>query len=258
MKINEDSRRIVLDALRGNGRISVRDVTDLIGVSEATARRLFVKLERDGQVVRTFGGIQLLEAGGPLYSFSYSARRMIKEKNAIGEAAAREVSSDDRIFLDSGTTVLAMARALARRIEGGELKGVRVVTNSLILADQLSGICKLVFVGGEIRAERKDACGVLAEELLKKLHVKKAFLGCDACDYQSGLMTTDERTARMNEIIIGNASLVYILADAHKIGETSFVSYGSLDQVDAFIVDAMIGDDQRKSLEALVPRLIIA
>jgi len=258
MKVTKETSRVVLDALQVHGKLSVQEVTTLIDVSEATARRLFVKLEDRGLVVRTFGGIRPVDSNSSHYSFKDSSRHMIKEKNAIGEEAAREVADDDQVFLDSGTTVLAMARTLARRIKAGEIRGLRVVTNSLIIAEQLSELCKVIFVGGEIRAERRDACGFLADELMKKLHVKKAFLGCDACSFENGLMTTDERTARMNQIVMNNAASIYILADAQKIGAVSFVSYGTLEKVHAFVVDDSIDDEKRSRLATLVPRLLIA
>lgn len=258
MKVTKETCQVILDALQIHGKLNVQEVTELIDVSEATARRLFIKLEDKGFVVRTFGGIRPVELNSAHYSFRDSSRRMIKEKNAIGEEACREVSDDDQIFLDSGTTVLAMSRTLALRIKAGEIRGLRVVTNSLIIAEQLAELCKVIFVGGEIRAERRDACGFLADELMKKLHVQKAFLGCDACSFENGLMTTDERTARMNQIVMNNAAQSYILADAQKIGAVSFVSYGTFEKVHAFIVDNSLDEDKRTRLASLVPRLIIA
>lgn len=258
MKLTKETNQLVLDALEIHGKLNVQDVTNLIGVSEATARRLFAKLEDQGLVVRTFGGIRLLESDATLYSFNDSSRRMVREKNAIGEVAAMEVEDNDQIFLDSGTTVLAFSRALAKRMHADDIRGVRVVTNSLIVADQLSELCKVIFVGGEIRPERRDACGFLAEELMAKFHLKKAFLGCDALSFENGFMTTDERTARMNEIIIKNAARIYVLADARKIGTVSFVSYGSLDKAHALIVDDSITGAQQSKLNACLSRVLVA
>lgn len=258
MKINKDSRQVVLQALQEKGKLNVLEVASLIGVSEATARRLFVKLEDEGQAIRTFGGIQPRRPEGTGYSFNASATRRTREKTAIGMRAALEVKSEDYIFLDSGTTVLAMAQALARRCEEERLENVKILTNSLILTDVLTPYCKVVLIGGEIRPERRDACGFLAEEMLKRLHIKKAFLGCDAINLEQGLMTTDERTARMNEIVIHNAACVYILADASKFGETSFISYGALDLVDACIVDSGLGPEIAERMAARLKKLIIA
>lgn len=257
MKLTRETRQIVLDALAERTKLNVLEVSKLIDVSEATTRRLFVQLEKEGLVIRTFGGIQLRRQAGQSYSFSASSFLHTREKLAIGARASLEVVSGDQIFLDSGTTVLAMAQALARRMESKELEDIRILTNSLILTDLLTPSCKVVLIGGEIRTERRDTCGFIAEEMLKRLHVRKAFLGCDALHFVSGLMTTDERTARMNEIIIANASRVYILADSSKIGETSFVSYGTLDRVHVCIVDPGLKPESRERLSSRIGELIL-
>ncbi|MEI6385940.1 MAG: DeoR/GlpR family DNA-binding transcription regulator [Spirochaetota bacterium] len=257
MKINKDSKRVVLQALEERGKLNVLEVAGMIGVSEATARRLFVRLEDEGLVIRTFGGVQPRRSENSGYSFSNSASTRTREKTVIGVRAALEVLPGDHVFLDSGTTVLAMAQALARRFEEEQIENVKVLTNSLILTDILTPFCKVVLVGGEIRPERRDACGFLAEEMLKRLHVKKAFLGCDALNLDRGLMTTDERTARMNEIVIHNAASVYIIADASKIGETSFISYGGLERVDTCITDSGISPELSELLTARIRRLLV-
>ena len=258
VKLTKETRQIVLNSLEEHTKLNVIEVSKLIDVSEATTRRLFVQLEKEGLVIRTFGGIQLRRSSGASYSFNLSSSLHTREKIAIGNRAILEVSAGDQIFLDSGTTVLAMAQCLARRMESERIEDVRILTNSLILTDLLTPYCKVVLIGGEIRPERRDTCGFVAEEMLKRLHVKKAFLGCDALHFTSGFMTTDERTARMNEIIIANASKVYILADSSKIGETSFVSYSTFDRIDACIVDSALNAEQREKLSAKVGQLIIA
>lgn len=258
MKLTKETKQLVLDALEVRTKLNVPEVTKLVDVSEATARRLFVQLEKEGLVIRTFGGIQLRRSAGASYSFTASASRHTTEKLAIGNRAVQEIASGDHLFLDSGTTVQAMALALARRLEQGGLEDIRVLSNSLILTDMLSPFCKVVLIGGEVRSERRDTCGFVAEEMLKRLHVKKAFLGCDALHFGSGYMTTDERTARMNEIIISNASRVFILADSSKVGEASFVSYGPLECADACIIDSGLDRERADRLSARVGRLIIA
>jgi DeoR/GlpR family transcriptional regulator of sugar metabolism len=258
MKLTTEARQVVQDALEAKTKLNVLEVTRLIDVSEATARRLFGQLEKEGRVIRTLGGIQLNRPEGASYSFVKSASLHTREKRVIGNRAAKEVVSGDHLYLDSGTTVQAFARALARRIEQEQLEDVRVVSNSLILTDILTPFCKVVLIGGEVRPERRDTCGFIAEEVVKRLHVNKAFLGCDALHFQSGFMTTDERTARMNELIIANASQVLILMDSSKIDKTSFVSYGPLEIADVCIVDTGLTGELADKLAPLIGRLILA
>ena len=40
-------------------------------------------------------------------------------------------------------------------------------------------------------------------------------------------MTTDERTARMNEIVLSDSDTAYILADSSKFDKSSFISYAT-------------------------------
>jgi DeoR/GlpR family transcriptional regulator of sugar metabolism len=258
MKLTRQTKQVVLDALEARTKLNVLEVSKLIDVSEATVRRLFVQLEKEGLVIRTFGGIQLRRSTQASYSFATSAALHTREKLLIGSRAALEVASGDHIFMDSGTTVQAMAQALARRIEQESLEDIRVLSNSLTLTDILTPFCKVVMIGGEVRPERRDTCGFIAEEMLKRLHVRKAFLGCDALHFTSGFMTTDERTARLNEIIITNATQVLILMDSSKVGGASFVSYGSLDCAHTCIVDPGLTAEQAERLSARVKRLIIA
>ncbi|MDX9956850.1 MAG: DeoR/GlpR family DNA-binding transcription regulator [Clostridia bacterium] len=258
MKISKEIRDLVLKELGEHRKLSVTEVAELIDVSDATVRRLFVRLEEEGLAIRVFGGIQTPRTEKAAYSFTASAILRTKEKVAIGNLAALEVSSNDQIFLDSGTTVLEMAKALVRRHEMHQLENIKVLTNSLVLAEVLMPYCKVVLIGGDLRMERKDVCGFIAEETLKRFHVRKAFLGCDALHFERGLMTTDEQTARMNEIIIQNTSTIYILTDASKIGNTSFVSYGLLENVDTCIVDNGISLQDREILTTKAKRLLIA
>ena len=83
----------------------------------------------------------------------------------------------------------------------------------------------MILLGGEVRLSRLDVCGSVAEEVLKKFHITKAFLGADTISMKKGFMTTDERTAQMNEIVIADADTSYVLVDSSKFDKSSFMSY---------------------------------
>ncbi|GAK56094.1 hypothetical protein U27_03056 [Candidatus Vecturithrix granuli] len=227
----------LLEMLQTNERVDVKTVTAALDISEATARRLFAKLEQEGEVIRTLGGVKLAPQLGHDYSFRVSISHRSREKTQIGTAAAELVNSNERIFLDSGTTVLKLAEALAVKIHTGAIENLVVVTNSVTLIEILAKSCKVILIGGEIRAERRDVCGTIAEKTLLMFHVDKAFLGADAISLTSGLMTTDERTSKMSEIIIERADKTYILADSEKFHKTSFVTYAPVCAATTILTD---------------------
>lgn len=242
----------LLEMLSEKKRLDIRTVVEALSISEATARRLFTDLEKSGKLIRTHGGIQAAPEIAPDYSFRRSSVLHTPEKNAIGAAAARHVNSGDRIYLDSGTTVLKMADALASRIRHGEVSGISIVTNSLSCMDNLSELTEVILTGGIIRPERRDICGPLAEKNLSLYHFDKAFLGADAISANGDLLTTDDRTAIMNEMVIRNSGTIFILADSSKFGSKAFVTYSNLKKIKAIVIsDENISRKNRSELCAV-------
>jgi DeoR family transcriptional regulator of aga operon len=243
--VNKHELRTVrlLEILQSRKRVDVQTVAKSLSISEATTRRFFSQLEEQGKVIRVHGGVQLAPQLGYDYSFRVSAAHRQREKALIGGKAAELVQSGERLFLDSGTTVLRLAEALALRLQMGALKGLVVLTNSVTHLETLARWCKVILIGGEIRVERLDVCGSLAETNLQMFHVNKAFLGADAVSLKSGFMTTDERTSKMNQIVVERADHVYVLVDSGKFDRSSFVQYATFRQVEAVYTDGGIGRD---------------
>ncbi len=240
--MNKYERRTIklLEMLQLNKRLDVKTVANSLSISEATARRFFSQLEDEGKVIRVHGGVQLAQALGYDYSFRVQAAHRQEQKALIGAQAAELVADEDRIFLDSGTTVLKLAEALSLKVQTGELKDIVVLTNSISHVETVARWCKVILVGGEIRAERLDVCGSVAEKTLMLFHLDKAFFGADAISATGGCMTTDERTSTINEIAVERAKKSYVLADSSKFNKTSFIRYASIEEIDTIFTDSGI------------------
>jgi len=123
---------------------------------------------------------------------------------------------------------------------------VIVLTNSFTHIDTLASWCKVILIGGEVRVERRDVCGSLAEKIIEMFHVGKAFFGADAVSIDAGFTTTDERTSRMQELIMQRADASYVLVDSEKFDRASFVSFAGLNEVDAVITDDELPAETRR------------
>jgi DeoR family fructose operon transcriptional repressor len=243
MKKTEIHTSRLMEMLQLNKRLGVKSAADALGVSVVTVRRLLARLEVNGKVIRTHGGARLSPHLGTDYSYYISSTHRSREKALIGQAAAELVVAGDRLFLDSGTTVLRLAEALSVRLQAGSLKNLVVLTNSLALVEALARWCKVILVGGEVRVERRDVWGPITEDTLRQFHVTKAFLGADAVHIRSGFIATDESTAKMNEIVLHNASRSFVLADSEKFGRDSFIRYAALNEVETIFTDSGIAPD---------------
>ena len=247
----------LLEMLQVHKRIDVKTIVSTFDISEATARRMCSELEEEGSAFRTHGGIQLAPPIGYDYSFRFSTLRQNMEKVQIGAAACDLVEDQDRIFLDSGTTVMKLAEALSFKIQAGKLRNLIVVTNGLNMVDTLASRCKVILIGGEIRVERRDVSGVVAEKNLYNFRLNKAFIGADGVDLKSGLTATDELTARIAEITIARSDQCYILADSEKFNRKAFVSYAPLKAVKNIITDSKLSPDILSQYQDAFPGLVL-
>ena len=240
----DDRKKQILEVLKKDIKISVSEASVLIGTSPATTRRFFSRLEGEGNAVRVHGGIQLVPEDRGTYSYVLSNTSRVMEKARIADRGKELVSSGDLLFLDSGTTILKLAEALVPRLERGELTDLVVVTNSLLNYERLAEFAKVIIVGGEIRLSRRDTFGQLAENALQSLHLHKSFFGADAIHPTKGLMTTDEWTNRMNNIVSNNTEEVYVLADSNKFGKSSLMTYAGLGDAQLIITDDGITEER--------------
>ena len=237
MKKNELREIKLLELLKNGKRLDIAFVVKTLDISEATARRMFSKLEEDKKLIRVHGGIQTAPEIYADYSFNVSVGKNLKEKTIIGSKAAQLVESGDRLFLDAGTTVIKMSEALAMRIQTGELKNITVITNSLSYVSNLASCCDVILIGGKIRPERRDVCGAIARQNLEKMHFDKAFFGVDAISPGGELMTTDADTAELNALFIRHSNQTYVLADSSKFNRTSLMSFASISDISLVITE---------------------
>ena len=241
----------LLNILRRTGHVTVSDAVDMLGVSEATVRRLFIQMEAEGLAIRNHGALRSLPSGS-VYSFEASAQVYSREKQNIGRMAAMFVEDGDIIYLDCGTTVFQMTLALSQRILAGEFRSLNIVTNSIVNVQALTPgpSCKLILVGGEYNSERRDFSGPLTERFIAPFHFNKCFLGCDGVNRRDGFSSKDANISSLNSCVMERADDVYVLCDSSKLDHSSMVSYAPLDRVAALVTNAEPGRELMSALQA--------
>lgn len=225
----EKNRDKILRALNDYGKLTIGEVVEMLGISEATARRLFGELERDNLLLRVHGGIRsLLQSSDAAYSFNRELQLHIKEKQLIGRCAANLIEDNDRVFLDSGTTTRSCGTALKERLEREAITNLWMITNSLAYTDILAKVCPVFLTGGLINADKMELYDANTLDTLRNYHFTKAFFGTDAITDNLELMTSDDDTNRLIKTVVANSAKVIILADSSKIGRKSFIISGVL------------------------------
>jgi len=185
--------------------------------------------------------------------FDAKAATAADEKLRIAGRAVELLAPDDTVYLDSGSTVLAVARLLHGWTR------LTVVTNSLPVAHELAGRGpRLIVIGGELRATSRALVGPLTRLLLEALHVDRALMGTFALSLEDGLTTTDPSEAFTKQLVMSRAREVILLADSHKMGTRSFVDAGGIGAIDILVTDTGIDERTARTLKRRGIRVIAA
>src|SRR5690625_854301 len=109
----QDERLVyIMEFLRKHKRISVEQICSLFQVSRDTARRDIVKLEKEKSIIRTRGGAILPAVHHVVENYSRRLKIVSEEKKIIGRKASSLIHPDDRIILDTSTTVQSCAEQI--------------------------------------------------------------------------------------------------------------------------------------------------
>jgi DeoR/GlpR family transcriptional regulator of sugar metabolism len=231
----EQRRRRVLDLVGQNGQATVADLAKLFSISAVTARGDLDALASMGTIVRSHGGaVRRLEAAQD-YPLRTKEALHRDEKCRIGRAAAELVRAGETIILDSGTTTVEIARHLKIL----KIQSVTVITNALNIASELTdtpGI-SLIMIGGLLRPVSCSFVGPQAESMMNELHADRLFLAVDGFDLQTGPSTPDVLEAQLNNMMMGSAREVTVVADFSKLGRRAISKIGPFERIHRLITD---------------------
>ena len=230
--------------LRERGILRVEELASELGVSAATVRRDLAALEAAGDLRRIHGGAVAPEGRDEEPLFDDKTSMAAPEKQRIAEAALRLIRPRDVVYLDGGSTVLALARLLTSQTQ------LTVVTNSLRVAQVFSnGGPRMIVTGGECRLLSQTFVGPLTRVVLEQMHLDIAFMGTIGVSEGAGMTTTDPAEAFTKEQAMARASRTVLLADSSKFGKTSFVRFGTIKALSAVISDKQMPSAERKALQ---------
>ncbi len=228
-------RALVLEHIRLKGAASIHELAAEIGASHSTIRRDLEDLEKKGYLERAHGGALLQRTSNATFEpeAAIAAEFSRAQKDAIGFAAAATLTPGEAVIFDSGSTVLAAARAVAARNIT-----LTVVTNDLGTGQVLASAerMRVVIPGGSIRPGSLTLTGEPGHEFLGTLNVDVAFIGIHAIS--DGYLTdTSLELAAMKRAMIAAGRRVVLLADATKFQEAAFCRVCEVAQIDEVITD---------------------
>ena len=230
----EERQAQVVEYVHKHKKATVHDLTALCEVSSATIRNDLRVLERRGLLMRTHGGAMV--ATKTRYEEALHERHThnLEQKQGIANAALSLIEDGDTIILDTGTTVLELARLLHQK------RNLTVVTNDIEIARVLLSANEdgtLILIGGVVRKQFRCVTGSLSSAMLCGLLVDKAFMATNNFDLEKGASTPDLDQADIKKMMISVASKRYLLCDHEKFGTQSFARFATASEFDVIVSD---------------------
>lgn len=207
---------MILEEVNKEQVVSLDKLVSLLSTSESTVRRDLDELEAENKLRRVHGGAESLHFLQSEESIQQKAIKNVQEKRAIANRAVEQIQEQDVIFIDAGTTNELLVNQLPNM-------AITVVTNSIHHAAKLvDRNFKTIIIGGLVKNATDASIGGVALNQIGQLNFDKAFIGMNGID-EDFFTTPDMEEGAVKRAILENAKQTFVLADASKLGHTSFV-----------------------------------
>lgn len=217
--LNQPRLDEIMRLLAQQQRVKASELAQSLYVSEETIRRDFKYLEEMGKLRRIHGGAILpqLNDEPPL---QVRSRMKPQAKASIASKAAGLISDCMVLFLDTGTSTLALAQTLSR------FSRLRIITNSLDIAQVVTHQSdnQVLVAPGDVRRNDNALIGPHTLAFASQFNYDIAFMGIGAIDLEQGLMDYHEPEAMLRRTLVKHSRQRVILADDGKFGHRIFVN----------------------------------
>ena len=149
-------------------------------------------------------------------------------------AAVRLVSAHQTIFIDAGTTNIAIARALPENQE------LTVVTNAPSVAEALSDhlSIKIVMLGGIVDRATGACLGGATLHAISQIHADLFFLGSCGVDASIGTTAFDPGEAEIKRAMAEHSSSLVVAATTDKLATAAPFRVTKPDAITHLVVES--------------------
>ena len=241
-----ERRNKIEEIILKNKSVLVPELAKMFDVTTETIRGDLEKLERQGVLVRTYGGATL--ACGSETEMPLSDRDVInfEGKQRIGRRAAAIIKDGETIFLDASTSSLHIARNIKNK------KSITVITNSERIISELASCenIRVISTGGLLTVKNMSYVGRIVESTIRQNYfANKVFFSCRGATLLRGLTESNEAEAEIKKAMIDCSESVIFLCDHTKIGKIGVPVISDFSRLDTVITDEKMTDDWRKCFQ---------
>lgn len=247
-------RQQINDYIQRKHEVFLSELKDLVpDVSEMTIRRDLEALEQEGSIIRIHGGAKSVKSINRLVEDVFSKRLSLntEKKREIGEKAAEMIKEHTSIYLDSGSTTMALAERLPNKRLLISTSGINIALELLRL-DQTT----LNLIGGEASRNSISVSGPQALACIERLNIDQAFIASTAFSVESGFSCGGVNDCELKRMVLKKAKQKILLMDSTKIGLSMPYTFAHADEIDVLVCDSAFPKEMREYFTSLGVKVV--
>lgn len=209
----KERHSLILQQLSTAGRVIATQLAEELNVTEDTVRRDLRDLAAAGLCQKVYGGAVRIPASPEAGNFIERTTRHLPCKSSLAAAASVLVKAGSVVFLDAGSSNLAMADALPKI-------PLTVITNAPMIAARLLDHphLELILIGGRVKQGIGASVGATALREIENMHPDLYFVGACGVDLDAGVTAIDFEEAEFKRRVAALSRATAVLSTAGKLG----------------------------------------
>ena len=235
----------ILEYLKHHHCVSVAELSQIFYISQTSIRRDLDKLEGLGLIRKTYGGAVLVQGNNEVISLEARSKIGKEAKSVIAKRAITLLHDNDVIFMDSSSTVLAMAPYL------GQVGHVSVITNGLMLASALAEYpnCNLYVLGGYVTPHTHSMHSSTAFRMVDEVHADYLFFSPKAVDNDGNIYCADADEANIRRHMMRKCEHTVMLCDHNKLEHYASFKLCTIRDISTMISEVIPSPEFSKQLQ---------
>jgi len=239
--MNQLRRENIGKYIQEKGAVTIKEISALFpDISLMTIHRDLEKLEEEGMVIRTRGGAVSAVPGGSPTEAKLEARMQtnMRAKREMAQKALRLIEPGSAVFLDAGTSSMALAQALPDI-------DINVFTTGPNIALELGrlSIPTIHMCGGTLNRLNQAVSGQSTLDMLANINIATAFLGVSGYTEKGGFTCGKEDEMLVKRLMMKKAGRSVILMDSSKCGKILPYTFGNVEDADYIVSDGKLPEE---------------
>jgi len=228
-----ERRNQILATIEVSKSVHVADIAKKFSVTDETIRRDLEKLEKEGLVIKTYGGAILAEGLSSNAPYRVRFETNKSQKEIIAQKIVQLVNPKDSIIIDASSTCVKIAKSLSK------IRQLTIITNSVDILVECASIenIRIISTGGHLSGSSLSLVGQSACSAIERFTADMTIFSCKGVDLKKGITESSLAEAEVKRAMAKSAKEVLLAIDSSKFDKLAFASSVEVSSITKVVSD---------------------